>query len=155
MMFFCCLPGAGSLALAADGVLSSTAALNFQRVDADLASSEAEIAKARAEFALLPADPQKKDWVKAKLAHMLKTDQGLRGRFYVPFHGKYSPEENRYYMKKFDLQLQKLDRENAADLKKLLKLYGWFRVSEWGKATRPPGLSSSIRIRSCPSRKKS
>lgn len=133
MMFFSCFPAVVTCSEAGPGVRTSVAAPEFPRVDADLSSSEAELSKARTEFALVPADPHKKDWVKAKLAHMLKTDQGLRGRFYVPFNEKYTPEENRYYMKKFDAQLQKLDRENAADLKKLLKLYGWFRISEWGK----------------------
>lgn len=119
--------------------LSSTTqtaeAPRFPRADADLASSDADISKLRAEFARLPSNAHKKDWVKAKLAHMLKLDQSLRHRFYVPFNGKYSPEENRYYMKKFDTQLQTLDKENTADLKKLLEIYVWFRISEWGKGS--------------------
>ncbi|MBI3554565.1 MAG: DUF2891 domain-containing protein [Elusimicrobia bacterium] len=117
--------------LASFAVYLLTAA-RYPRADADLAATDAQIAEARVEFAKRPADSADRKWVKMKLEHMLKTDVLLRRKFNLPFEKNYSRDETKYYMKRFDRQLQALDTADAADLKPLLKRYGWFKIGEWG-----------------------
>jgi hypothetical protein len=105
----------------------------FPRVDADLAVSESYIAELRAFLAVNSGEDQSRDAVKKRLAQMLKADVSLRERFNLPFNNKYSDDETHYYLKRFDLQLQRLDSINTAELKHLLNLHGWFIISVWGR----------------------
>jgi hypothetical protein len=100
--------------------------------DAALAANDAARAEAEKAFAKLPSDVTDEAWVKAKLQNMLEIDSRLRSQFNAPFAKRFSPEETRYYLKKFDKQLISLDKANTAALKELLRRHGWFKISKWG-----------------------
>jgi hypothetical protein len=118
------------LTLAAPSV---TFAADPERPKADLALYDAAIAKMRTDFAQLPADMTDKEWVKRKLKHMVEIDQYTR-RFTPPSEPQCTQEERDYFQNEFVERWSKLDKQNTADLKVLLKTHSWFTVSEWGKA---------------------
>jgi len=104
----------------------------FPRVDADLAVFDRALARLRAEFALVPADPEDKEWVKLKLRHMVDVDQYLRKESRLLVTGKYSEDETRYFWEKLGPQLYSINNGHKRDLKELLGRYGWFRIGEFG-----------------------
>lgn len=93
---------------------------------------DAHIAQLRSGFERLPASPQDKDWVRAKLQNMADIDQYMR-KFpeEIQRQGLSGPEKL-----EFDAQYQQrfmaVDRRNTADLKQLLRVHSWFTISEFG-----------------------
>ena len=106
----------------------------FPRVDSDLADFDKTVAKMQDEFAQIPSDPHDKDWVKQKLQRMFDVDQFWR-KADIPFQHKYSKDETEYGRKQFVSRFQAIDAANTNDLKELLKIYGWFKISEFGKSS--------------------
>lgn len=105
---------------------------SFPRVDSDLAAYDRAIAKMQSAFAKIPADPKDKEWVKRKLAHMCEIDQFMRNQIALPFERKYSEDEAEYFEEQFGPRFQATDKGNTRGLKKIFKLYGWFKISEFG-----------------------
>lgn len=106
----------------------------FSRVDSDVADFDKTVAMMQAEFAQIPSDPHDKDWVKQKLQHMFDVDQFWRNAD-IPFQHKYSKDETEYGRKQFVPRFKAIDAANTSDLKELLKIYGWFKISEFGKSS--------------------
>lgn len=106
---------------------------SFPRVDADIAAYDKTTADMRAKFALIPADPKDKEWVKKKIKHMCDIDQFMRYKIDLPFKHKYSKEEEQHFWKQFVPRFEALDSSNTHDVKELLKRYGWFKISEFGE----------------------
>lgn len=102
------------------------------RVDADLRTYDESVSKMERELDPGPADPQNKEWVKKKLALLTKVDQFMRRHVEMPFQRKYSKSEEEYFWSQFGPRWQKLDSDNTAALKELLKTYDWIKISEFG-----------------------
>ena len=113
-------------------VLSMASA--FPRVDDDLRHYDQTITKMESDFSKIPADPKKIEWVKLKLKHMFDTDQYMR-RFgmRIPYEHNYTSDEKNYFNSQFKDRFAGLDAKNTGDIKELLKIYDWFRISIFGK----------------------
>jgi hypothetical protein len=107
-------------------------ATGYPRVDEDLAPFDLRVAQLKQEFAKTPPAPNDKEWVKAKLKHMVDIDQYVRQPFDIPEVRKYSEEERAEFWRRISVRFMGIDRENTAELKKLLKIYPWFTISEFG-----------------------
>lgn len=105
------------------------------RVDADLASYDRKVAEMQKELERFPADPKDKEWVRRKIAHMVQVDQFMRNYIQVPHQRNYSQAEREYFSREFHERWSRVDGPNTADLKKLLEIYPWFTVSEFGRET--------------------
>lgn len=108
-------------------------ASQFPKVDADLAAYDQKIAKMNAEFNQLPANPRDKSWVQSKLKFMFDEDQYMRSQWKLPFDHKYTKAESDYFHEQFLPRNNSIDSKDKADLKDLLKIYDWFRISIFGK----------------------
>jgi hypothetical protein len=102
------------------------------RVVADLQSFDESVSKMEREFDPGPADPRNKEWIKKKLALMTRVDQFMRNHVEMPFQHKYSKSEEEYFWSQFGPRWQKIDSNNTAALKELLKAHVWFKISEFG-----------------------
>lgn len=106
------------------------------RVDSDLESFDKVVLQKQTEFSKLPSDPQNKLWVQAKLEHMVDVDQYLRQAAVGWEHEKqYTKEESECFWRGFGPRWEKIDTTNTRDLKQLMKIYGWFKISEFGEQT--------------------
>ncbi len=108
-------------------------AANFPRVDAAISHYDQILKEAKAKFSRHPVDPQSRVWVLKKLEFMFKIDQDMRDYWQTPFRQKFSQEESEYFRVQFLSRNDQLDGECTRDLKELLKIYTWFKISEWGK----------------------
>ncbi len=113
----------------------SSLAWSSPRVESDLNRYDNHIKNLKITFNERPQDPNNKDWVKFKLAHMVKVDQYMRNFMNIRFEKKYSKTESDNFLKKFGTRWKAIDYENNVELKKLLKIYTWFRISEFGKGS--------------------
>ncbi len=104
----------------------------YPKVDADLATYDQTIVKMKSEFAVTTANPKDKEWVKAKLDFMFNIDQYMRNYWNTPFKQKYNEAETQYFNEHFYPKHAGLDSENTKELKELLKIYDWFKISEFG-----------------------
>jgi hypothetical protein len=102
------------------------------RVAADLQAFDDEVARMRRAFDALPGDPNDREWVKRKLAHMSAVDQFMRLQIDVLRSRGYSDEEAGLFWEGFGGRWESIDRGNQAELEKLLELYEWFKISEFG-----------------------
>ena len=109
-------------------------ASEFPKVDQDIKFYEDSISKMKSTFDATPANPKDKEWVKSDLKYMFDIDQFMR-RYSMgtPFDHNYTDQEKDYFNKTFSNQFAALDTENTEQLKKLLKIYPWFKISEFGK----------------------
>lgn len=110
-----------------------SAAASLDRVEADLAKFDGEIAALEAEFAKVPGDIRSKDWVKKKLSHMSAVDQHLRRNWDLPSQRGYNEAEKRRFDELFMRRWTQIDSRNTAELKLLLDVYGWIKASEFGE----------------------
>lgn len=120
------------------GAMVSSTAIggNFPKVDADLAVYDRTIVEMRETFAKRPVDPLDFDWVKAKIDNMFEMDQFMRRFDDVVKNHQYTPEEKEYFDREFFLKrFHELDRRNTSDIKELLQIYPWFRISVFGEKT--------------------
>jgi hypothetical protein len=101
-------------------------------VDADLKIYDDQIAALNLEFAKVPAKSQAKEWVKIKINHMVKVDQYMRQYWNIPSIHQYTEVEKKEFNIQFSLRSNSVDQENTSDMKELLKIYTWFKISEFG-----------------------
>src|SRR4051812_28906420 len=114
-------------------ISANAAATDFPRVDTDLAKYDAAVAKMQGDFAAVPGDANDQEWVKKKLQHMVDVDQYMR-KFTPRNEPQYTQEEHDHYQRTFFERWQKIDRQNTDELKALLTVHSWFKISEWGTA---------------------
>lgn len=107
-------------------------ASEYAKVDADLATYDSKIKSMKHEFLKTPTNPYDKEWVLKKLAFMVEIDQTTRFFTQIIFEHNYSQEEVKYFNLKFSTHFREIDSQNTYDLKKLLKIYHWFTISEFG-----------------------
>lgn len=108
-------------------------ASQFERVDADLKNYDNRIQIMREEFSKQKADQFDKEWVKLKLSFIFEVDQYMRSMWQLPSKSNYSSEETEYFEREFLPRNDHIDQQNTSDLKDLLKIYHWFKISEFGE----------------------
>lgn len=114
----------------------ATSSYAQSRVDSDLQAFDAKVAELRAEFSKHQAKPKDKEWVKLKLAHMFEVDQYMRKYHSVPHDRLYSSKEKEDFLREFAYRSTDIDTSNTRDLKQLLEIYDWFKISEFGEKLR-------------------
>jgi hypothetical protein len=114
------------------GTAIAASASDYPRVDEDIQSVDERLAFLRHGFASHPVAPKDKEWVKRKLQHMIDLDATARDIFEIPVQRHYTDDERADFMRRMDERRVQIDRQNVADLQKLLELYHWFPVSEFG-----------------------
>lgn len=107
-------------------------ASDYPRVDADIKAYDEHVAALNAEFVKTPPAPRDKEWVKAKLKHMVAVDQYMRGLVELPNKRKYTDDERSAFSEQQMKRWQSVDATNTAELKALMKVYPWFTISEFG-----------------------
>jgi hypothetical protein len=110
-------------------------ASGYPRVDEDITAFDQHVAQLRQQFAKTPPAPNDKEWVKAKLKHMVEVDQYVRQPSDIPDRRKYSEEERVEFWRRISERFMAIDQQNTAELKNLLKIYPWFTISEFGPET--------------------
>jgi hypothetical protein len=110
-------------------------ASDLSRVDTDIKAYDEYLARSENAFSKIPANARDKEWVKKKIAHMFEVDQYMRHYTDIPFLHKYTEDEKSEFMRKFMLRFNELDEKDTADLKALLDIYYWFKISEFGAQT--------------------
>lgn len=102
------------------------------RVETALLTFDDEVTGMRRSFHALPRDANDREWIKIKLGHMAAVDQFLRHQIEdVQIRG-YSEEETQQFWAEFSKRWESIDSQNREDLKNLLTLYDWFKISEFG-----------------------
>jgi hypothetical protein len=105
----------------------------YSLVREDLSAFDAHIFALRNAFAALPADPNDKDWVKTKLDHMVEMDQYMRNYLNVLHEHSYTESQTQYFWTQFGPRWEEVDQKNTQNLKDLLEIYTWLKISEWGE----------------------
>lgn len=123
----------GSLIFGCLHVLACECRDDFPKVDRDLATYTTAVQQMKYDFSKVPANPKDKVWVKAKLQHMCDVDQYMRHFTETPVRHNYSDAETKCFQSIFGDIFKTVDEANTADLKALLKLFPWFKISEFGK----------------------
>lgn len=115
-------------------LLSAAAcASKFTKVDEDLSRYDKTVQEMKSEMAKLEPDPRDKSWVKAKLESMFQIDQYMRAFWNTPYQNQYNEEEKEFFNKQFGPRFESVDVGNTAEIKKLLTIYEWFKISEFGE----------------------
>lgn len=113
-------------------LLSGACVSKSPRVEQDLMDYDRHIEQLNKNFSAIPENMESIDWVKAKLNHMFEIDQYMRNYWSLPITNKYSVEEKNQFNEEFLKRNNKLDAQNTADTKNLLKKYEWFKISIFG-----------------------
>jgi hypothetical protein len=107
----------------------------FERVDLDLNTYDVKIKSLKDAFSKIPVDPYDKKWVRQKISHMFELDQFMRKFSDVIYSHKYTLKEEQYFWKEFFPRFKELDAKNTEDLKELITIYDWFKISEFDAIT--------------------
>jgi hypothetical protein len=74
---------------------------------------------------------------------MFTIDQYMRSIWKTAYNNQYTADETKFFNEQFFPRSNEMDRQNTEDLKDLLKLYEWFKVSEWLESFMPDFQSRS------------
>jgi hypothetical protein len=107
--------------------------VNFTKVDTDLKNFDNLISGRKVNFKKEKADVSNKDWVKRKLKFMFYVDQYVRRFASRPSIAGYTESEKKYFFKEYTNRFNEHDLYNANELKNILTVYGWIKISEFGK----------------------
>ncbi len=99
-----------------------------QEVEAVCRAIDAEVARFNA-----VAEPPGKAAVVRRLLFMERIDQIVRNALTSPKTRRWAPDARDSYNRKLAARMDEIDRANTAQLKELIKTYGWFTISEFGK----------------------
>ena len=119
------------------GVASSSPVwASCERVTEKILQLDASLQSKLAEFESLPSDPLNKSWVKAKIHFMVEIDQDIRmAMLNWPASENYSEEERQCFLKEIAGRMERVDIRNTSDLTQLMKIYNWFKQSDFGAET--------------------
>lgn len=70
-------------------------------MDSDLNEFDMHVAALKESFPRTPSNSSDKEWIKAKLAHMVEVDQYMRKYSQVVHEHNYSDQERNYFSLKF------------------------------------------------------
>ena len=111
---------------------TGASAVSVKVVD-DLATYGRTVATMEDDFATRPMQSGNREWVQAKLRHMVDVDQYMRNfGMQMPFRHHYTKEELDEFTRLFGWRWLRVDAANTADLKDLLKGHRWITISEFG-----------------------
>lgn len=102
-------------------------------IDQLLDEFRARVLEMQTAFHSRSARPKDPDWVRAKLGHMVEVDQYTRNFTRKPQEAGYGEAERERFHESFLPLWKEVDAANTEDLKVLLALHGWFRISTFGK----------------------
>ena len=94
---------------------------------------DSEVSRRISAFEKTPANASNKNWVKLKIEHMFDLDQYVRDLWMNP--PSLTAQEKNFFRLTLLRRFYLRDWKNTEELKKLLKLHGWFKISEWGAET--------------------
>ncbi len=103
---------------------------DYPKADKALAAYDKHAAEVRESFDRMPEKSADKEWVKKKLAHLAEMDQ-YAFKYKYPF--KFDAAETKYFEKNLGRRVEDVIRTNIRDLKKLVDVYSWFKISEFGE----------------------
>lgn len=104
------------------------------RVDRDLSILDADAEKIRSELKDNQEDLNNKNWVQLKIDNMVRIDQLLRkSSGSIPLDNSYTADEKKYFENEIGNRIRSCDEENTSVLKRLLIIYKWFTISEFGE----------------------
>ncbi|WP_413944432.1 DUF6624 domain-containing protein [Bdellovibrio sp. HCB-162] len=112
---------------------NSACTTTYPRVEQDLKDYDHKIEKMNKDFSVTPENTDSIEWVKSKLDHMFEIDQYMRNYWSTPIEKDYSVDERNQFNQEFFKRNNKLDSQNTADTKMLLKKYEWFKISVFGE----------------------
>lgn len=122
------------LDMAAINVIQKIAAsLKMDKPMKVLKDYDSELARRTSEFEKTPANPKDKAWVKLKMAHMFDIDQYMRNLFMKISALGFNDREKEFFQKAYSRRFYMMDWQNTQGLKQLLRVHGWFKISEWGQ----------------------
>lgn len=98
-----------------------------------MATYDQKVEQMKADFAKKLENPKDVAWVEAKLQFMFDIDQFMRSYMSIPSKHGYTEEERAYYIKEFSPRFEAVDQSDTSDMKKLLALYDWIRISMFGE----------------------
>lgn len=98
-----------------------------------LKNYDQEVARRVSEFEKAPVIPKDKAWVRLKMAHMFDIDQFMRNLFTKASEQGFAGREKEFFQKAYSRRFYIVDWQNTRDLKQLLKIHGWFKISKWGE----------------------
>lgn len=127
MMKYC----AFILSLVVLGKTSLAHAQTFPRVDAKIAEYDQEMKKLRGDLDRTTANPKNKEWVKKKLEVMYNQDQYSRKFMAAGYQIDFNEDEKRAFVDKMNGKITTLLNANTSDLKSILNVYDWIRVSQF------------------------
>lgn len=110
----------------------SALASSSPKVEADLKVYDDHVAAMNTAFDEIPPELNNKEWVKTKLQHMVDVDQYMRLFPNVIYDHQYTDDETKDFWAKFFPRWQSVDGINTVDLKKILEIYSWFKISDFG-----------------------
>lgn len=106
--------------------------VRFDRVESDLRIYDKKIKFFRDVFSQIPENYDDKNWIKQKLLHMYEVDQYMRNYTSVPDIHEYTPKERRFFSQEFLPRFREVDAQNTLEMKKILKIYDWIKISDFG-----------------------
>ncbi len=128
--------GAFILSLFIWGAMTSpSSAQTFPRVEAKITEYDQEMKKLRGDLDRTTANPRNKDWVKKKLDVMFKQDQYSRRFIAAGYQLDLSEAEKRAFVEKMSAKMTSLLNANVMDLKAILQVHEWVKVSQFTAKT--------------------
>lgn len=104
---------------------------NCAAIDKSLLELQGRIDSAVAAFGPSMASPSDIEWVKRKLTHMVTVDQDIRMVF-MKANPELTSEERAYAFQKTAALMLAWDQGTARDLKELLSIHQWIKISVFG-----------------------
>lgn len=114
------------------GLPAYARAAAHSKVDSDLRVYDVHIAVLERAFEKTPGDTSDKEWVRRKLAHMVEVDQYMRNYGNIPYEHSYTPAQLRQFQTEFASRWKAIDSKNTSDMRLLLGIYGWIKISQFG-----------------------
>ena len=112
--------------------LAQSCRQQFPKVDGDLTAAELRIKTMDDAFSKLPEDVNDQLWVKKKLQQMFDVDQYVRGLVMNVYQRGYTQPEMQCAMSEFVPRMSAIDAKDTSDMKGILKVYGWIKISGFG-----------------------
>lgn len=104
------------------------------KVEADFNEYRRVVAEKNRKFSELTPAPAQKEWAVKKLAHMVDVDQYMRKLMMeIPREHNYTEEETQELRVRLVPEFAHIDGSNTKDLKLLLKIHQWFKISVFGQ----------------------
>lgn len=116
-------------------LFSFTSMASSARVIEAIAKYDSIVQKMKDDFSLKPQEPHDIQWVTLKIQHMVDMDQFSRRYLKTLLESNFSVEETKDFQNLLWSKISAIDLQDTEDLKELLKIYPWFKISIFGVKT--------------------